>query len=300
MRDERRNYVIVGGFVIAVLTGLVVAIAVLSGRTGATDPYHVHYDDVMGLSSGTQVLYAGFPVGSIDEISPVLQDGRQRFRVDLRIRRGWRIPDDSIAEITASGLLSAVIVNVVAGSSTAFLDPGSELRGANAANLFAVVASVAGEIEGLADEIAPLLASLSETAPGVIENLEVATQDLRATLARVNDLVGPANSDRIGNILANVESASTNFDAVSTGLRETQGRLDRIGAVIQGMLERNEASFDRSLGNLHDSLESVSTHIVAINRNLESMTRNLNEFSLQLRENPSVLIRGRSAEGTDR
>ncbi len=38
MREDTRNYVIVGTFVLAMLVALIVWIALLSGRTGATDP----------------------------------------------------------------------------------------------------------------------------------------------------------------------------------------------------------------------------------------------------------------------
>ncbi len=117
MRDDQRNYVIVGAFVIAVTVGLVVWIAVLAGRTGATDDYHAHFANVMGLSSGTQVLYQGYPVGMIEDIRPAVREGLQVFRLDLSVERGWPIPEDSVVTITASGLLSAVVVNVQAGAS---------------------------------------------------------------------------------------------------------------------------------------------------------------------------------------
>ena len=56
-------------FVLAMGAALLVWLAVLSGRTGATDPYFILYRNVMGLSVGTQVLYEGYPLGLIEEIS---------------------------------------------------------------------------------------------------------------------------------------------------------------------------------------------------------------------------------------
>ena len=57
MKDSRRNYLVVGTFVIAMGAVLIAWIAVLSGRSGATDRYHVLYDNVMGLARGTEVLF---------------------------------------------------------------------------------------------------------------------------------------------------------------------------------------------------------------------------------------------------
>ena len=57
MKSDRINYIIVGGFVILMLAGIVTSVAMLSGRTGATDTYYTSYEDVTGLKFGSQVLY---------------------------------------------------------------------------------------------------------------------------------------------------------------------------------------------------------------------------------------------------
>jgi phospholipid/cholesterol/gamma-HCH transport system substrate-binding protein len=297
MRDERRNYVVVGGFVIAIAAAFVVSIAVLSGRTGTSDGYYVVYDNVMGLVAGTQVLYGGYEIGSIDRISPLVRDGRHQFRVDVRVRRGWQIPEDSLAQITASGLLSAVVVNIDGGRSESILAPGSEIPAVAAPNLFDAVASASTQLERLTDQITPVLESISKTAPKLVANLEEATEDLSQTLARVNELVGPTNTGRVDRILTNVENASSSFDGITADLRSTQARFDRIGTTIEEMIEGSEPEVSHAIVDVHNSLESVSQHIEAINRNVETMTRNLSEFSLQIRENPSVLIRGREIDG---
>ena len=49
MRDSRRNYLVTGIFVLGMLVALLAWIALLSGRTGATDPYFVRFANVMGL-----------------------------------------------------------------------------------------------------------------------------------------------------------------------------------------------------------------------------------------------------------
>jgi len=55
MRDDQRNYILVGVFVIAMITGLLVWLALLSGRTSATESYYLRYTNVLGLSEGTQI-----------------------------------------------------------------------------------------------------------------------------------------------------------------------------------------------------------------------------------------------------
>jgi phospholipid/cholesterol/gamma-HCH transport system substrate-binding protein len=298
MRDERRNYVIVGGFVLAMGAALLVWLAVLSGRTGASDPYYILYRNVMGLSVGTQVLFEGYPLGLIEEISQAEDEGGRRFRVDVSLRRGWRIPEDSVASITASGLLSAVVIDIDAGVSGRPLEPGSAIPGLEASSVFSAVTSVAGEFHDLTENnLKPLLKTLSEGAPEIVENLEEFTADLSVTLERINQVLGPENADRIERILVNAESTSNNFDAVSADLRQTREELDRLFRRANALVEKNEATIEHSIVDLHESLEAVVRHIDDITRNLEATTRNLNEFSRQIRQNPGVLIRGRSTDG---
>ena len=84
MNYDKLNYVIVGGFVLAMLAGLIVALAMLTGRTGATDAYYVVYRNVTGIKFGTQV----------EEVVPEPSAGGMRFRVDFSVKEGWQIPEE--------------------------------------------------------------------------------------------------------------------------------------------------------------------------------------------------------------
>jgi len=297
MRDDQRNYAVVGVFVIAIAVGLIAWLAVLAGRTGATDPYHVHFANVMGLSSGTQVLYEGYPIGMIEDIEPTARDGRQLFRLDISVERGWAIPEDSVATITASGLLAAVVVNVGAGTSTTLLDPGDEIPSLESPDLFAAMSSVAEDVGELIQEsLRPMLGTLSEGGPEILEDLEAFTGQLNETLARIDAFLSGDNARRIENTLVNLESTSGSFAAVSGELKQTRIRVDELLDLVNVVLEENRRPVGEAVADLHESLESVSRHIEAIAHHLEVTTRNMNEFSRQIRENPGVIIRGRSSD----
>jgi phospholipid/cholesterol/gamma-HCH transport system substrate-binding protein len=297
MRDDQRNYAVVGVFVLAVTVGLIAWLAVLAGRTGATDPYHVHFANVMGLSSGTQVLYEGYPIGMIEEIQPVTRDGRQVFRLDLSVERGWPIPEDSAATITASGLLAAVVVNVRSGTSETLLAPGDEIPSLESPDLFAAMSSVAEDVGELIQEsLKPMLGTLSEGGPDILEDLEAFTGQLNETLAGIDAFLSGENARRIENILVNLESTSGSFAAMSGELEQTRIRLDELLELINVVLEENRRPVGEAVVDLQESLESVSRHIEAIAHHLEVTTRNMNEFSRQIRENPGVIIRGRSSD----
>lgn len=296
MRDDQRNYAVVGAFVIAMIAGLVVWIAILAGRTGATDDYHVYFANVMGLSDGTQVFYEGYPVGMIEEIRPTTREGRQVFRLDLSVQRGWRIPDDSVATITASGLLSAVVVNVRAGSSTTLLEPGDEIPGVEAPDLFAAMSSVAGDVDALIKgSLKPIIEALGEGGPEIIAELEAFTAKLNRTLARIDGFLSDENGRRVEETLGNLETASASLAAVSRELERTRLRVDELLDSASGTIEENRRPVGQAVLDLQHSLEAVSRRIEAIAYHLEVTTRNMNEFSRQIRENPGVIIRGRAS-----
>ena len=69
-----------------------------------------------------------------------------------------------------------------------------------------------------------------------------------------------------------------------------------VGAILAAMgdsLERSAPDLEASLADLRRSLAAVARHADSIAFDVESASRNLNEFSEQVRRDPSVLLRGR-------
>jgi phospholipid/cholesterol/gamma-HCH transport system substrate-binding protein len=288
MRDEARNYMVVGAFVLAMLAGLILWIALVSGRTGATDSYTIHWADVTGLKEGAQILYQGYPVGLIDEITLLDDTHPTRFRVDVSVQRKLFIPDDSVAEIVQATLFSGVGVNIDAGESKTAFPPGSELPSIPLASVLEVIGSAV-------DSAKPILDKLAESMPEIIEDLATFTGELNVAMGQINALLSKENTGRVERILTNLEDATKRAEGVTAGLGETRKRVDSLIGKVDRIIEDSDEDITHAIQDLHESLEAVARHIDSISLNLEGMTRNMNEFSAQIRENPGVLIRGRSA-----
>jgi phospholipid/cholesterol/gamma-HCH transport system substrate-binding protein len=288
MKNDQKNYIIVGVFVVAMVTGLILWIALLSGATGATDSYRTRYDSVLGLTAGgTQVFFNGFQIGKIESIERAEDGAEKMFVLEVSIKEGWKIPEDSHAEITAAGLLSTNVVNINRGSSTTYLEPGDEIQSHEAANLMAE----------LSDTAAGLNQFLKETLKPQIETI---VGDLRGTMDQVNVVLSTQNTDRIASILRNLDDVSQEVKGLTDGLGSTREKLDGvIGKVgraidqIEQLIESNKDNLGASVTDLHESLEALSRHTEAIAVNLEATMRNMNEFSQQIREDPSVILRRR-------
>lgn len=293
MRDSRIPYVTVGLFVLGAVVLLVAALAWVSGRTGATDTYHVVYANVTGVVPGTEVLFEGFPVGQVAAIHPFRAEERQRYRVEVRVRKGWPIPEDSGARITAPGLLAAFAIEIEAGESATLLAPGSEIRGFESADVFAAVSSLAGQIEEFTRTgLEPLVQSLSARAPRILENLESFSTELAASGERLGKLTREENTAHVDVMLRNFRATSENVAQVTSELRTTQTAVQGLLQGLNQLIDSNHGHVSQSAADLRYSLESVARHIDAINYNLEGASRNMNEFSRQLRENPGVILRG--------
>lgn len=329
MRNNRLNYIIVGSFVLAMLMGLVVAIAMLSGRTGAVDMYHAVYRNVTGVKFGTQVLYEGFPIGQVEDVTPIADGAAMSFRVDFSVAEGWRIPDDSVAKIAAPGLLSAITLSLSAGESGTALEPGARVRGEESANVFAVVSSVADQISLLAEQdlrpllnnINPLLESITRSSDGLgdliegdatllladgrtlISDLSVLSADLSGRLpaiaGEIEQITGriKGSSEQLGALLSEdnrkqVENLIANMDQAATNFTRLSGNLDGLIGDLEAVVDGNRDNIGQSLTDVRYVADSLARHIDVVNQNMEAASRNMYEFSRQIRQNPGLLLGG--------
>jgi phospholipid/cholesterol/gamma-HCH transport system substrate-binding protein len=315
MNGGKINYVVVGAFVLAMASALVVSLAVLMGRTGATDDYYAVYRNVTGVKFGTQVLYEGYPIGQVEEVIPVPSEGGMSFRVNFGVAKNWRIPEDSVAAITAPRLLAAVTINISAGKSAVALSPGGMVRGRDGADIFATMSMLAGEVTELTKgNIRPLLATLDETvgiaskilatdgaalsgelralaetvnqrAPRILDNLERFTVTINESGDQLKALATSENREKIETVIGNLQQTGANLVRLT-------GRFNRMSGSLQGVIEENQTDIRQSVANLRYITESVARDIDSINQNLDGTARNIFEFSRQIRRNPGLLLGG--------
>jgi phospholipid/cholesterol/gamma-HCH transport system substrate-binding protein len=261
------------------------------------------------------VLYEGYPIGQVEKVTPVPSESGMGFRVDFGVAKDWRIPEDSVAVITAPRLLAAVTINISAGESPTALSPGGMVRGREGADIFAAMSMLAGEVTELTrGSIRPLLATLNETvgtagkilatdgaalsgelralagtlnerAPRILDNLERFTETMNAAGDQIGKLAGPENREKIEDVIGSLQQTGANVTNLTT-------KIDRLTGALQGVVEANQTDIRRSVANLRYITESVARDIDSINQNLDGTARNMFEFSRQIRQNPGLLLGG--------
>ncbi|MBL8642816.1 MAG: MCE family protein, partial [Rhodospirillaceae bacterium] len=294
----------------------IVVVSMLAGRTGATDSYFTVYDNVGGLKFGTQVLYEGYQIGQVESIEPMFKGQNVSFRVNFSVQEGWKIPDDSVARASVSGLLSALTIDIDGGKSATSLKPGAEVRGASASNFFAALSQIGSEFgEISASSIKPLLQNLNtyvrsidkmtaDNVPSVLSNLNKISQDLArdvpeitASLRRTSQAVErgplkPENLERIESIIVNVDATTANLSTLSGDLDEVRDMLLKSMTTVNKLVEDNAGNIDESARSLRYTLDTIARYVDDISQNTEATTRNLAEFSRAIRENPGLLVSG--------
>ena len=334
MKRENINYLVVGSFVLLVMASLFVFLYQLMGSNGPTDKYYVSYQNVTGIKYGTPVAFEGYQVGQVESINPIRSEGRTSYRLTLSIEKDWPIPADSIAKILASGLLAAVTIDIAEGSSDVVIEPGSEIKGKEAANIFATVSDVATDLRDLSQtSIKPLLDNLNKqvmdvsaeltditknTVKPMLENfstqmeksnmvnkVDLLISNLNRTSEDLQKVFNVQNQENLTTFLNNMSNASTGLNQLVENIDDTRksmdlllSNIDNVIGDVNYMLEDNDGKMNASLTDLQKTLSVMSTHIDAITNHIEGSSRNMHEFTRQIKENPSLLIR--SSAQTDK
>ncbi len=296
MKRDTVNYVLVGAVVAVALVLLLVGLALITGRTGASVDYTVHYRNVTGLRYGAPVFYEGYRIGEVSGVEPQRSDQGTRYEVTLAVKRDWAIPKDSVARLQSSGLLADMSIGIKEGSSRTMLAPGAEIAGAESADVFAAVGELAGQVSTLTrEQITPMVALLSQrvdsitgaldtSAPEILAQAQTLLGKLNGASTALDDLLKPQNRAAVAGILGNVEG-------LSKELRETRKTLDETVGELADMARENRGDIRGAVTDLATVMASLSSRMDVITHHLESATRNLDEFSREIRRNPGQLIR---------
>ncbi|TLY51016.1 MAG: MCE family protein [Gammaproteobacteria bacterium] len=315
VKRDNVNYVLVGAVVAASFIALLVALSIITGRSGASSSYIAHYRNVTGLRYGAPVFYEGYRVGQVAAIDPERDIGAAaapapaatvtdksglerkgtRYKVTLAVRRDWPIPKDSVARMISSGLLADVAIGISEGASREIVAPGSELAAMENADLFASMNDLAQQlgdltrnqigplVKNLASHVDSIATALDKNTPEILAQSHALLQRLNIASDSVNDVIKPQNRAAIGAILGNVRDLSRDLKATQNQLNEAIVRIDSV-------VRENRPGVRNSVDDLRGVMAALSGRIDSISQHLEVAARNFDEFAREVRMNPNRLL----------
>lgn len=308
--QAKRESASVGLFVlvaVAVLIGTVFAISGAFGR--ATAKFHAYFTFAGGLEPGATVRYAGGPkVGRVESVQLDPQNP-ERLDVVFSIQFDLPIKIDSNVKIMSMSPLGDNHLEILPGSAQA---PKASSGALLPSQKYVDFNALTAQLNDLNPQVQELVHSLNGRA-----------SEVKETIARVNDLLGPQNRANLAATLANtrelieenrpqIKTALRNVNAVSEQLqplledfRKTSSEANQALSHIDAMVGENRADVRQAVvelrttltnmtdasARLDQTLDANSGNIDELLDNMRHVTENLKEFTATIKTRPYTLIR---------
>ena len=214
--ETRAHYVLIGSFVLSAVAAAFLFILWLGQAQREFDEYDVIFTErVSGLSVGAAVRFNGIQKGEVEDLS-IDPDNPSIVVARIRVDRDTPVKTDTVAELEPVGFTGLLIIQLVGGTAeAALLKEASEDR---VPRIEANTSSIGLFLEGSGDVVAQAQRLLSqkniEGIGNIIANLETATSVLAENRDKISLLIENANA-----VTENLASASVRIDAAAAGLQ---------------------------------------------------------------------------------
>ena len=223
--ETRANHLFIGAFVLVVVVGMIGFVAWLAkvDIDREFNAYHIFFEgSVTGLSSASNVLYRGIPVGTVNEVI-IDPDDSSRVRVTVEVASNTPIREDSVATLELQGITGASLIQITGGSADS-----PELV-AKSDQTLPVIRSKPSSFQQLfagAPELLTQLVVLTSQAVDLLN--EDNRRSVKTILADASEVSGALarKSDSFGRILGNIEEATFEMREASAGVNDLVTTLE--------------------------------------------------------------------------
>lgn len=296
--ESKTNYTIVGLTVLILTAGLLSAALWLS--VGFNQKVYVFYtvylrESVSGLSEDSPVKYNGVQVGFVKKIKLNKNDPRQ-VELTLSVEKGIPITTSTSATLISQGITGVTFIGLSAGSSD--LTPIQKMPG-EPYPVIPAKPSLFNQLDTILKEVSDNVGKVSEQAQRIFN--EQNALYIRNTLANVDKFTSimVANSRTIDNSLKSADVFLANMAKVSKDLPEMIKEL-KVGVNRFNSMAEDISLAGKSVTKTMDAGKTTVDKIsqqtippaVLLLRRLNAISANLEKVSNEMRQNPSVVIRG--------
>ncbi|HAT8859973.1 TPA: MCE family protein [Legionella pneumophila subsp. pneumophila] len=299
--ESKTNYTIVGLIVLILTAGLLSAGLWLS--VGFNQKEYTSYtvylkESVSGLSVESPVKFNGVQVGYVKEIKLNKNDPRQ-VELLLNIEKSTPITTSTSATLITQGITGVTYVGLSAGSSE--LTPLRKMPG----EPYPVIPSkpsLLNQLDAVLKEVAENVGAVSEKAQLIFneENADNVRKSL-ANIERITEIIadkGQTIDSSLNNIdvfVANMAKASKQFPQLikdlKTGISKFKSLADNMSAAGKDVSKTMIAGKN----TINQISQQAIPPAVILLRRLNAISANLEKVSNEMRQNPSVIIRGTKA-----
>lgn len=296
--ESKTNYTIVGITVLILAAGLLSTALWLSvGFNQKVYAFYTVYlrESVSGLSEESAVKYNGVQVGFVKKIKLNKNDPRQ-VELTLSIEKGIPITTSTSATLISQGITGVTFIGLSAGSSD--LTPIQKMPG-EPYPVIPAKPSLFNQLDTILKEVSDNVSKVSDQAQRIF-NEENATY-IRNTLANLDKLstVMASNSKNINRslksadvFLANMAIVSEDFPNILKELKAGVHRFNIMATDISHAGKSISKTMDAGKTTVDKLSQQTIPPAVLLLRRLNAISANLEKVSNEMRQNPSVVIRG--------
>lgn len=296
--ESKTNYTIVGIVVLVLAAGLLSAALWLSvGLNKKT--YHTYtvylHEAATGLSNDSAVKFNGVQVGFVKEIKLNKNDPRQ-VEILLSIEEGTPVTTSTSATLISQGITGIAYVGLSAGSSE--LTPLEKMPG-EPYPVIPAKPSLFNQLDSILKEVSENVNKVSNQAQMIFnEQNSTYIKNSLANMERFSNVIAE-NSENINRSLKNTDVFLANMSKVSKDfpeiLKELKIGVARFNNLAADMSAAGNNVSKTMIAGKH-AVNKISNQTippaVTLLRRLNDIAANLEKVSNDMRQNPSVVIRG--------
>ncbi|NLL28023.1 MAG: MCE family protein [Bacteroidales bacterium] len=272
---------------------------------------YAEYDNVSGLQIANPIILNGYKIGQISDIT-FKEGGRGQLLVKLLISEKIDIPSNSVAKIVSSDLLGSKAIQIELGNSVSLAKSNDYLQGAREADLKQEVSMQIMPLKNKAEDLLSSFDSVMVILQLIFnddtrENLRKSIESIKNTINSLEhaayniDTLVSSQRNRMSNIIANIESISSNLKDNNEKIKQI---FTNINDISDSLVKSN---FKTTINNANESLEKFNEVMTRINQgqgslgalinndtlynNIEKSSKNLNKLLEDIRLNPQRYVR---------
>lgn len=239
-------------------------------------------DDAEGVQQNTAVFLGGYKVGMVQTVE-LLNANPPRICAQILLNENIDIPKDSKLQLTSSGLLGGMQLNLLMGQShenfkdndtiPCFKAPGM-LDGID--EMKVQIASVLASVDTIGLELKDVLHKEGggEDLIATLDNIEAITENFNQILSQ--------NKGRVGNVMTSLEKFGKTLEDASPQLNEILQNFDAISDTIA------KAEIAQTIANANDAIQEVETLMAKVNRGEGSVGALLNDDAVSKKLEDSI------------
>jgi len=263
----------------------------------STTHYFVVYEKVGGLAESSPVEVNGYKVGVVQSVR-FLDPESGRLLVTLTVDKGFRLPENTIAEITTATLIAGMKIQFVYGDGPGYYSNGDTIPGRLAASL---ISKLENELLPLKDKVSELIVVIDSVVTSINDIMDPQFRaDLKSGISSLSNTAKSIDEAELKSTLENINKFTQMLAENSASLTSTFNSLESVADTLAA------ADIYSSVNNLKVSLEKAGELMENLNsgkgtagqlmtndtlyRNLSNSLESLNLLLLDLKANPKRYV----------